>query len=88
MFIVLALILSSSPAFPLGGEGHQVVGLIAEKYTTATAQAKASDLLDGSTIDLVASWADEYRHGHRETGMALHRHPPCGFKDRLGPRVP
>jgi hypothetical protein len=67
MFIVLALILSS-PGFPWGGEGHQVVGLIAMKYMTVDAQAKAGDLLDGSAIDAVASWADEYRHDHRETG--------------------
>jgi hypothetical protein len=46
MFIVLALILSSSPGFPWGREGHQIVGLIAMKYMTADAQAKAGDLLD------------------------------------------
>jgi len=67
-FLVLALILSSSPSFPWGGEGHQVVGLIAEKYMTTAALAKAGDLLDGSAIDAVASWADEYRRDHRETG--------------------
>jgi len=50
MFLVLALILSSSPSFPRGGEGHQIVGLIAEKYMTATASAKAGDLLDGNSI--------------------------------------
>ena len=68
MFLVLALILSRSPGFPWGGEGHQVVGLIAEKYMTATALAKAGDPLDGSAIDAVASWADDYRKDHRETG--------------------
>lgn len=35
---------------------------------TAAALAKARDLLDGSAIDAVASWADVYRHNHRETG--------------------
>jgi len=34
---------------------------------TAKALTKASDLLDGSTIDAVASWADKYRGDHRET---------------------
>ena len=68
MFLVLALIFSSPLSFPWGGEGHQVVGLIAEKYMTASALAKAGDLLDGSAIDAVASWADEYRKDHRETG--------------------
>jgi hypothetical protein len=65
---MLALILSSSPSFPWGGEGHQVVGLIAMKYMTTAAQAKAGDLLGGSAIDAVASWADEYRRDHGETG--------------------
>lgn len=65
---VIALTLSSSPGFPWGREGHQVVALIAEKYMTAAALAKAGDLLDGSAIDAFASWADEYRQDHRETG--------------------
>ena len=68
MFLVLALIVSPSPAFPWGREGHQVVGLIAEKYMTAAALAKAGDLVDGSAIDTAASWTDEYRQNHRESG--------------------
>jgi hypothetical protein len=67
-FLALALILSPLPSFSWGGEGHQVIGLIAEEYMTAAALAKAGILLDGSSIDAVASWADEYRHDHRETG--------------------
>jgi S1/P1 Nuclease len=42
--------------------------LIAEHYTTGEALAKAGNLLDGSAIDGVASWADDYRHDHPETG--------------------
>ena len=61
MFLVLALILSSSPGFPWGQEGHQIVALIANRYMTASALAKAGDFLDGSAIDAVASWADESR---------------------------
>ena len=68
MFLVLAVILSSSAGFPWGREGHPVIGLIAEKYMTAAAQAKAGDLSDGSAIDAVASWADDFRHDHREIG--------------------
>jgi len=68
MSLVLALILSSSPGFPWGYEGHQVIALIAMKYMTADAQARAGDLLDGSAIDAVANWADDYRHDYRETG--------------------
>jgi hypothetical protein len=68
MFLALALISSSLPSFPWGYEGHQVIALIAMKYMTADAQAKAGDLLDGSAIDAVANWADDYRHDHPETG--------------------
>jgi len=67
-FLVLALILPSLPGFPWGYEGHQVIALTAMKYMTADAQAKAGDLLDGSAIDAVASWADEYRKDHHATG--------------------
>jgi len=67
-FLVLALILPSLPGFPWGYEGHQVIALIAMKYMTADAQARAGDLLDGSAIDAVANWADDYRHDYRETG--------------------
>lgn len=70
IFIVLALILSSS-GFPWGGEGHQVVGLIAEKYMTTAALANAGNLLDGSAIDAEAGWADEYRQDHRETAPSV-----------------
>jgi S1/P1 Nuclease len=51
-----------------GHEGHQVIGLIAEHYMTGAALAKAADLLGGATIDSVASWADDYRRDHPETG--------------------
>ena len=52
-----------------GPEGHAVIALVAERYMTPAALAKAGDLLDGShPIEAVASWADEYRHDHRETG--------------------
>jgi hypothetical protein len=35
---------------------------------TATAKAKATELLDGSGIDAIASWGEDYRLHHRETG--------------------
>jgi hypothetical protein len=35
---------------------------------TQAALEKAGDLLDGTTIETVVSWADEYRTHHRETG--------------------
>lgn len=64
----LPLIGPCRTGFAWGREGHQVVALIAEQYMTVTARAKASDLLDGSTIDAIASWADDYRRDHPKTG--------------------
>jgi transcriptional regulator with XRE-family HTH domain len=44
------------------------VALIGEHYMTRAALTKASDLLGGATLDAVASWADDYRRHHRQTG--------------------
>jgi S1/P1 Nuclease len=69
LLLGLSLLLSACPpAFGWGHGGHAVVGLIAEHYTTGAALTKAGDLLGGPTIDAVASWADDYRRDHRETG--------------------
>jgi nuclease S1 len=57
-----------SVVFGWGYEGHAVIALIAERYMTKSALAEASRLLDGAPIDTVASWADDYRHTHPETG--------------------
>jgi hypothetical protein len=54
-------------AFGWGREGHAVIALVAEHYMTKTALSNASNLLDGSTIEAVANWADDYRREHRET---------------------
>ena len=64
----LCLLCPLRAVFGWGHEGHQVIGLIAEHYMTADALAKAGQLLDGATIDSIASWADDYRRDHRETG--------------------
>jgi hypothetical protein len=47
--------------FAWGREGHEVVALIAEHYMAGAARAKSTALLDGSSIEAVASWADDYR---------------------------
>ncbi len=54
--------------FGWGHEGHQVIGWIAEHYMSPAAVKAATDLLGGVPIDSVASWADDYRHDHPETG--------------------
>jgi S1/P1 Nuclease len=65
---VLTLLSPCRSALGWGRERHQIVALIAERYMTDEARAKASDLLHGNTIDGIASWADDYRRDHPETG--------------------
>jgi hypothetical protein len=52
-----------------GGEGHQLVALIAEEHLTPAAKAAAKELLDGANISdaEVVNWADEIRRERRET---------------------
>jgi len=68
---VLAVLLTAvswpRPCLAWGHEGHQIIALIAEHYMTDSAKAKATALLDGSGIDAIASWADDFRRAHRET---------------------
>jgi hypothetical protein len=63
-----ALLCPFRAVFGWGHEGHTVVALIAEHYMTPAALTKSSDLLGGATLDAVASWADDYRRDHHETG--------------------
>jgi S1/P1 Nuclease len=55
-------------SFGWGREGHAVVGVIAEHYMSGAALTRAGQLLGGSSIDAVASWADDYRRDHPENG--------------------
>jgi hypothetical protein len=68
--LILLLTLTAAPAlsFGWGHEGHEVVALIAEHYMTGAALARTNDLLGGATLDSVASWADDYRRDHPDTG--------------------
>jgi hypothetical protein len=50
-----------------GREGYEVIALIAEQHMNATALERAKAILGGSSLEKVASWADEYRHDHRQT---------------------
>jgi hypothetical protein len=68
VLVPLALLCRLRVAFGWGHEGHIVIALIAEKHMNGDAMAKAGYLLDGSAIDGIASWADEFRRDHPETG--------------------
>jgi len=65
-----ALVLVAAPplVFGWGREGHVVVALIAEHNMTPAALERAKAILGGASLEEVASWADEYRHNHRESG--------------------
>ena len=67
---VAVLLLLPVFCFAWGGEGHQLVALIAEDQLTPKTKAAIADLLDGAHISdaEVASWADEVRRQRRETG--------------------
>jgi hypothetical protein len=67
--MLLFVVATPSLCFAWGGEGHQIVALIAENHLTPTAKAAIADLLDGAHISdaEVASWADEIRRHERDT---------------------
>src|SRR5689334_4749638 len=64
--LVLAL---PSLCFAWGGEGHQLVALIAEDQLTPAAKAQVKELLDVAHISdaEIANWADQIRRERKET---------------------
>ena len=68
LIAALALPCPLQALFGWGHEGHEVIALIAEHYMSPVARTRARDLLDGASIDSVASWADDYRHNYPGTG--------------------
>jgi hypothetical protein len=67
--VPLLILLMPAVCFAWGGEGHQIVALIAENHLTPKAKAAITELLDGAQISdaEVASWADEIRRQERDT---------------------
>jgi hypothetical protein len=65
----LATMLGSgaTPAAAWGGEGHQTVGYVAERFLTAAALAEVRALVAPAGLPQVASWADEIRLKRRNT---------------------
>jgi hypothetical protein len=72
--IFLALLVVATPqCWAWGREGHRLTALVAEHYLTPATQAEVAELLaadskDKETLAGIASWADEYRVNHPETG--------------------
>ncbi|QOY88077.1 S1/P1 nuclease [Paludibaculum fermentans] len=64
----LGLLLVSAPAlFGWGREGHRLIAEIASRQLNAKARAEVQKLLDGQSLESIASWADEVRPQRRET---------------------
>jgi hypothetical protein len=68
--VTAALLLSvgAQQSWAWGREGHRLTALVAENYLTPETRAAVKELLGKQTIADVASWADEYRAAHPETG--------------------
>ena len=70
---LLAFCIATPESWAWGREGHRLTVLIAEHYLTAETQAQIAELLQADSkskenlVDL-ASWADDYRSDHPETG--------------------
>ena len=75
--VSLALLLTPSPAFAWGYEGHEIIATIARAELTPTVRAKVDEILAADTDTLTrpdmvsrATWTDAWRSaGHRETAQ-------------------
>jgi hypothetical protein len=70
LFALLILLSVPVKVFAWGGEGHQIVCLIAEERLTPAAKAGIHELLGDANISdaEIASWADNVRRERSETG--------------------
>ena len=66
--VAVLFTLAPAPSWAWGREGHRLTALVAETYLTTETRAAVKDLLGKDTMAGVASWADEYRVDHPETG--------------------
>jgi hypothetical protein len=69
--VILFVVLFPSFSHAWGGDGHQIVCLIAEDHLTPAAKAGIHDLL-GKDVNIsdaeIASWADQVRRERKATG--------------------
>src|ERR1039457_6053833 len=63
--VILAL---PQAAVAWGREGHEIIVIIAEHYMRPETAAAMRKLLAPESPEEASVWADEYRHGHHETG--------------------
>src|ERR1035441_6434066 len=67
--VFLAVILPTPKgAFAWGREGHEIIVMVAEHFMRPATAVRVQELLGSETPEEASAWADEYRHGHHETG--------------------
>ncbi len=64
----MLLCISTQPTWAWGRAGHRLVALVADSYLTPETRAAVEELLGKDSMADVASWADQYRQQHPETG--------------------
>ena len=67
--LITALLLLPSLAFAWGPEGHAIIAQIAEDRLAPAARQQVDQLLDGDSLAVVASWADEIRIHRPDTAQ-------------------
>lgn len=67
-FLLAATLLSSTPSFAWGPQGHKLVALVAMDHLTPVARQNVRALLGSETLADVASWPDSYRPFETQTG--------------------
>ena len=90
-FVFLTFLLIPSTLFAWGGDGHQIVALIAEERLTPEAQAGIHELL-GKDVNIsdaeIASWADNIRRESPDTAswhfVDIPTTQPCFDRKRDG----
>jgi hypothetical protein len=64
---LLVCVLLPSPGHAWSAQGHRLVAQIAERQLTPAARKAVAELIGPSTLADVATWADQYVDGHRQT---------------------
>lgn len=64
----LMFTLAAPQSWAWGRDGHRITALVAESYLTPETKAAIAALLHGQKISDIASWADDVRSSHPETG--------------------
>ncbi len=81
LICMMAICCAPAPSFAWGDEGHEVIGLIADRYLDPSVRARVQSILAGDTTQLTtqdvaheATWADKYRDSDRNGAKMRYNH--------------